>query len=54
MGLHVMVSKRRRGALLGGDEGQELVSTADDWFSNQGVKNPKRMVALFAPGWEDD
>jgi hypothetical protein len=42
--------KRRRGALLGGDEGRALVEDADGWFSARGAKDPARFAATLVPG----
>jgi hypothetical protein len=43
-------ARRRRGELLGGEKGRELVEAADAWMRGQGVKNPARFAALLAPG----
>jgi hypothetical protein len=54
MALHASVARRRRGELLGGDTGRSLVASADAWMSGQGIRNPKRMAAMLAPGrWGD-
>jgi eukaryotic-like serine/threonine-protein kinase len=50
MSLHAACARRRRGQLLGGDEGRALVDDADDYFTSEGVTNPARFVALFTPG----
>ena len=50
MALHVAAARRRRGEILGGDEGRMLVTAADSWMANQGIKNPGRMTAMLAPG----
>lgn len=42
-------TRRRRGELLGGDEGQQLIETADAWFATQRVKNPAALTRCFAP-----
>lgn len=47
---HAAVARRRRGEILGGQEGKRLVDECDAWMATQKVKNPERMVALFAPG----
>ena len=51
MGLHAAVARRRRGELLGGDEGRTLVAEAEAWMALEGVKNPARMCAALAPGF---
>jgi hypothetical protein len=50
MGLHAAVARRRRGELLGGEQGRALVAEADAWMTGEGVKNPTRMCAALAPG----
>lgn len=48
--LMAAVIRRRRGELLGGEEGKELVDAADRWMAGQEIKNPPRMSAMLAPG----
>ncbi len=50
MALHATVARRRRGELLGGTEGAELVAAADGWMTAQDIRNPSRMAAMLAPG----
>jgi len=45
--------RRRRGELLGGDEGRALVQEANNWMASQGIQNPTRMTAMYAPGFRD-
>ncbi|MBI4421705.1 MAG: AAA family ATPase [Gemmatimonadetes bacterium] len=51
MALWCAVAQRRRGELLGGDEGRVLVAQADTWMTGQGIKKPERVMAVFAPGF---
>ena len=51
MDLFATVSRRRKGELIGGDEGRALVAQADDFMRGQGVKKPERIAALLAPGF---
>src|SRR5712691_816976 len=54
MALHAAVVRRRRGELLGGDAGRNLVAAADAWMASQTIRNPERMAAMLAPGrWGD-
>jgi hypothetical protein len=50
MGLYAAAARRRRGELLGGDQGRALLEDADAWMSNQKVKNPRRLVDMLTPG----
>jgi eukaryotic-like serine/threonine-protein kinase len=50
MALYAAAARRRRGQLLGGDEGAVLIAEADAWMAGQDVKNPARMADMLAPG----
>jgi len=50
MPLHAMSATRRLGELQGREEGQALIARADAWMMDQGIRNPARMAAVFAPG----
>jgi len=51
--LFAAVARRRRGELLGGEEGQEAVRSANDWMIAQNIRRPDRMTAMLAPGiWQ--
>jgi hypothetical protein len=50
MALHAAAARRRRGELMGGDAGAELISGSDTWMTAQGIKAPERMTAVLAPG----
>jgi tetratricopeptide (TPR) repeat protein len=51
MALYATASRRRLGALLGGDEGEGLVLAADAWMTSQSIASPARMTAMLAPGF---
>jgi hypothetical protein len=53
MALHVAASRLARGQLLGGDEGAQLVSTAEAMFRKEGVLNPARFAATVIPDLGD-
>jgi len=48
MTLYAFVARRRRGEVLG-DGGRDLVSSADDWMSRQGIRSPAHMTDMLAP-----
>jgi hypothetical protein len=50
MGLYAAVSRRRLGAVLGGEEGRALADSADAWMRNQRIKNPAGFARMLAPG----
>ena len=52
MALYAATARRRLGELVKGDEGRELISQADEWFSRQQVKNPLAVTRLMAPGFD--
>jgi hypothetical protein len=54
MGLYAAAARHRRGRLLGGDAGRELVASATQWMAEQGIVNPARMAAMHAPGFRGD
>jgi serine/threonine protein kinase len=45
-----MAARRRRGELLGGDEGAALIRSADETLAGLSVKNPARVMEWLAPG----
>jgi len=51
MALYAAASRRCLGALLGADEGRDLVRAADAWMTSESIKNPARMTAMLAPGF---
>jgi serine/threonine protein kinase len=53
MGLFAAAACYRRGVLLGGDAGRALAVQAVGWMEGQGIRNPARMAALYAPGFGD-
>jgi tRNA A-37 threonylcarbamoyl transferase component Bud32 len=53
LGLYTAATRRRLGQLIGGDQGKALVAEADRWMTAQGIRNPARMTAVYAPGFAD-
>jgi len=49
-GLYSAVARCRRGELVGGTEGERLVTEAEAWMTKQRVANPVRLRMLLAPG----
>jgi hypothetical protein len=52
MMLYAAAARWQRGRILGGDEGQKLVASAERWMTEQGIVNKARMAAMLAPGFE--
>jgi hypothetical protein len=44
-------TRRRLAATVGGVEGERLQRSANTWFTAQGIRNPDRMIAAYAPGF---
>jgi len=54
MALFAAVARRRRAAVIGGDEGRALEEAALAWMREQDVRNPDRMTWLLAPAPDGD
>jgi hypothetical protein len=52
MRLYAAAARRRLGELLRGDEGGRLVANADAWMAEQGIRDPRRMMMVLAPGFD--
>jgi len=50
MALYRAATRRARGLLVGDEEGQELVASADEYMTGQQIRNPERMTAMLSPG----
>lgn len=50
MKLYAAVARRRRGQLLGGESGNELMAAADEWMRAQQIDNPAQFTHRLAPG----
>jgi hypothetical protein len=53
MALHAACARRRKGQLIGGAEGWALIEAADTTLRGQGIRNPARWAALYAPGFDE-
>ncbi|MCA9716411.1 MAG: AAA family ATPase [Myxococcales bacterium] len=51
MRLHAACARRRRGQLIGGEPGQQLVDAADMFMARLGVRRPERWANIYAPGF---
>ena len=49
MSAYASAARRRRGLLVGGEEGRALVVKADQHLVENGVRNPERFAAIYAP-----
>ena len=52
MGLVAVGARHALGTCKGGDEGKALVAEALASLARQGAKDPARLVAMVAPGFE--
>jgi hypothetical protein len=52
MALYAAAARRCLGKLVGGDEGRELVRSAEAWMTSESIKSPSHMTAMLAPGFE--
>lgn len=50
MNHYAAAARFRRGALVGGDAGRELVDTALEWMHGQEMAHPARIIDLLTPG----
>jgi hypothetical protein len=53
MKLFAALARRRRGAIVGGDEGRALIAATDARMRAQKIVNPPRMAAMLTPGFPD-
>ena len=51
MRLNAVVARRCLGKLTGGPAGDSLVAQADAWMNAQGIRDPVRWAAMYAPGF---
>ena len=51
MALHAACARRRKGEILGGEEGRRLVAEADAVLEGQGIARPSRWAEMIAPGF---
>ncbi len=53
-GLRIMeaAAQYRRGQLIGGSAGQELLLSVYRWSSEQGIRNSHKLVRVFTPGFD--
>jgi len=52
MDLFAAVASRRRGELIGGEEGELLVNESIQWMSRQNIKEPTRFADLVLPRFQ--
>ena len=50
MGLYAAVTRRRLGAILGGERGRALVESADAWMRGEKIEKPSGFADMLAPG----
>jgi hypothetical protein len=52
MALYAAVARHRLGSALGGDKGAAMTKEAAHWMTSRGVRDPERVCATLAPGFE--
>jgi hypothetical protein len=52
MALCAAAARRRLGEVIGGDEGRGISARANEWFADEGVVNPDRLLAVVVPGFD--
>ena len=45
-------AQRRRGQLVGGSAGEELIVAVDDWAHREGIRRPDKLARMYAPGFD--
>jgi len=50
MAMHAGAIRHQLGSLLGGEEGRELVTRADEEMKRHGIRVPARLAAMLVPG----
>ncbi len=53
MALMAAMARRRKGEILGGDEGGALVAAGNAFMTAQRIARPERMTAMLMPGFPD-
>jgi serine/threonine protein kinase len=51
MRLNAVVARRCLGEMIGGPEGKALLAQAGAWMNAQGIQDPVRWTAMYAPGF---
>jgi hypothetical protein len=51
LSLHAACARRRKGEILGGDEGRALIQRADSALRAQDIRDVERWTAMYAPGF---
>ena len=52
MYLYAAAARRRLGSVIGGERGREMVTEADQWMTEQRVKNAEALTKLLIPGFK--
>ena len=53
MQLYAAGARRRLGLLQGGERGSRLARQAEEWMTTQGIRNPRFMTRMIAPGFPE-
>ncbi|MBI4851481.1 MAG: protein kinase [Acidobacteria bacterium] len=50
MELYLMATRYRRGQLISGEQGRQIMQISVDWLLNQKIKEPEKIFNMLAPG----
>jgi len=50
--IHAAAARRRRATVIGGSEGEKLLTQADRYMREHGVVDPERITVVLAPGFK--
>ncbi|HUY35547.1 MAG TPA: protein kinase [Pirellulales bacterium] len=53
LGMYAAAARFRRGRLMGGETGDELMGQASAWMRQEKIARPERIAALFAPSLDN-
>jgi len=52
LGIMAAAARYRRGQLLGGTYGRQLIDSVDGWARGEGIRCPDKLMRMYAPGFD--